>query len=325
MPDAPTVLAEQVTGFVQELRQADLYKVTGVSETLDWVAALVALDRQELDAATIERTLGIVLKTQEDMQNIRGERIQQMLTARRRPERGRPVRSRRRKLIAGSRAAAVDPRMRDIRSLRRCQKQVDPLQDRSNRLVRQRPDHGALRRRQSRFLIWSARMTPAIPDPSGMATSNGYPLTRLVTGQSNAKTDPAVVGGRRQNDRGTASGLLPAGLRVQVDPDGVPALGNASGRCHHASPPTQGPSSTSPWEIVLGHTSQKVIQFRSGPLQYRDNQLLTSWSQFDRRVQCDADLGSHGLRNPQRQAVAPLSDACLHAGFSPSLCRGISK
>ena len=79
VPEAPAVLAEQVTRFVQELRQADLYKVTGVSETLDWVAALVALDRQELDAATIDRTLGIVLKTQEDMQNIRGERIQQML------------------------------------------------------------------------------------------------------------------------------------------------------------------------------------------------------------------------------------------------------
>ena len=79
VPEAPAVLAEQVTRFVQELRQADLYKVTGVSETLDWVAALVALDRHELDAATIDRTLGIVLKTQEDMQNIRGERIQQML------------------------------------------------------------------------------------------------------------------------------------------------------------------------------------------------------------------------------------------------------
>ena len=79
VPDAPARLAEQVTGFVQELRQADLYKVTGVSETLDWVAALVALDRQELDAATIDRTLGIVLKTQEDLQAVRGERIQQML------------------------------------------------------------------------------------------------------------------------------------------------------------------------------------------------------------------------------------------------------
>ena len=79
VPDAPAQLAEQVTGFVQELRKADLYKVTGVSETLDWVAALVALDRQELDAETIDRTLGIVLKTQEDLQAVRGERIQQML------------------------------------------------------------------------------------------------------------------------------------------------------------------------------------------------------------------------------------------------------
>lgn len=88
VPEAPAALARQVTGFVQELRQADLYKVTGVSETLDWVAALVALDRQELDAATIERTLGIVLKTQEDMQNVRGERIQQMLNRARTPGTG---------------------------------------------------------------------------------------------------------------------------------------------------------------------------------------------------------------------------------------------
>ena len=78
-PEAPAALAEQVTRFVQELRRADLYKATGVSETLDWMAALVALDRQELDAATIDRTLGIVLKTQEDLRSMRGERIQQLL------------------------------------------------------------------------------------------------------------------------------------------------------------------------------------------------------------------------------------------------------
>ena len=92
VPEAPAALAEQVTGFVQELRQADLYKVTGVSETLDWVAALVALDKRELDAATIDRTLGIVLKTQEDMQNIRGEQIQQMLNRAKTPG-ARPARS----------------------------------------------------------------------------------------------------------------------------------------------------------------------------------------------------------------------------------------
>ena len=54
VPDASARLAQQVAGFIQELRRAELYKVTGVSETLDWVAALVALDRQELDAATID-------------------------------------------------------------------------------------------------------------------------------------------------------------------------------------------------------------------------------------------------------------------------------
>ena len=79
LPNAPSRLAAQVTAFVQELRTTELYKTAGVSETLDWVAALVALDRQELDAETIEQTLGIVLKNQEDIQAIRGERIQELL------------------------------------------------------------------------------------------------------------------------------------------------------------------------------------------------------------------------------------------------------
>ncbi len=79
VPGISRALAEQVTRFVQELRRAELYKATGISETLDWVAALVALDQQELDAVTIERTLGIVLKNQEDLQNIRGDRIQDLL------------------------------------------------------------------------------------------------------------------------------------------------------------------------------------------------------------------------------------------------------
>jgi MoxR-like ATPase len=78
-PGVPGRLAEQVAAFVHELRAAELYKTAGVSETLDWVAALVALDRDELDPATIEETLGILLKNQEDMQAVRGERIQAML------------------------------------------------------------------------------------------------------------------------------------------------------------------------------------------------------------------------------------------------------
>ena len=81
MPHAPARLAGQVTAFIQELRATEqLYKAAGVSETLDWVAALIALDRTELDAATIEQTLGILLKNQEDIQTIRGERVSELLS-----------------------------------------------------------------------------------------------------------------------------------------------------------------------------------------------------------------------------------------------------
>ena len=77
---APARLAEQVARFVQELRTAELYKVSGISETLDWITALVALDRQELDRETIDETLGLVLKTQEDLAAIRGQRAQTLLS-----------------------------------------------------------------------------------------------------------------------------------------------------------------------------------------------------------------------------------------------------
>jgi len=87
VPHAPLRLAEQVTAFIQELRTTELYKAAGVSETLDWVAALVALDRQELDPATIEQTLGILLKNQEDILAVRGERVSDLLN---RARAGRP-------------------------------------------------------------------------------------------------------------------------------------------------------------------------------------------------------------------------------------------
>ena len=74
VPAASAALAERVTAMAQELRSADLYKVPGVSETIDWVAALVALDRQTLDAAVVDDTLGVVLKAKEDLEAIRGRR-----------------------------------------------------------------------------------------------------------------------------------------------------------------------------------------------------------------------------------------------------------
>ena len=79
MPNAPRRLGEQVTAFVQELRTAELYKVPGVAETLDWTAALVALDQKGLAPEVIDDTLGIVLKYNEDIQAVRGEPVRAML------------------------------------------------------------------------------------------------------------------------------------------------------------------------------------------------------------------------------------------------------
>jgi len=79
VPDAPEQLARQVTGFVQELRRAELYKVPGIAETLEWTAALVALDRDALDETIVEETLGVVLKYQDDIEKVQGEAVTNML------------------------------------------------------------------------------------------------------------------------------------------------------------------------------------------------------------------------------------------------------
>jgi len=79
VPDAPAELTERVTAMAQELRSEKLYKVPGVSETIDWIAALVALDRETLDADAIDETLGVVLKAKEDLEAIRGRRAAELL------------------------------------------------------------------------------------------------------------------------------------------------------------------------------------------------------------------------------------------------------
>jgi MoxR-like ATPase len=75
IPEASARLAGQVTALVQELRRLELYKVPGVSETLDWVTALIALDGDALDTRALEHTLGVVLKAREDIDAVRGERL----------------------------------------------------------------------------------------------------------------------------------------------------------------------------------------------------------------------------------------------------------
>jgi MoxR-like ATPase len=80
VPAASARLAEQMTRLVQGLRRHELYKVPGVSETIDWVTALVALDRQALDPDAVNETLGIVLKTKEDLESVRGETLTNLVS-----------------------------------------------------------------------------------------------------------------------------------------------------------------------------------------------------------------------------------------------------
>ncbi len=72
VPEAPERLAKQVVAFIQGLRREDLYKRPGVAETLDWISALVVLDQQELGEDVIEDTLGVLLKYQDDIEQIKG-------------------------------------------------------------------------------------------------------------------------------------------------------------------------------------------------------------------------------------------------------------
>ena len=71
-PEVSRVLAGEVVRFIQRLRQADLTKVPGIAETLDWAAALTALGAQRLESGLVDDTLGVLLKYQEDVSAMKG-------------------------------------------------------------------------------------------------------------------------------------------------------------------------------------------------------------------------------------------------------------
>ena len=73
LPGIDGSFAEQVARFMQRLRQEDLLKRPGVSETLDWARALVEMHRDYLDEAVVMETLGCILKYQEDIQKFKEE------------------------------------------------------------------------------------------------------------------------------------------------------------------------------------------------------------------------------------------------------------
>ncbi len=78
-PEVSERLARQLVTFVQELRRVELYKVPGIAETLDWAAALAALDQQDLTEEAVDSTLGVILKYQDDIARVRGGVVRELL------------------------------------------------------------------------------------------------------------------------------------------------------------------------------------------------------------------------------------------------------
>jgi len=68
-----------VVDFVQAIREQELYKAPGVAETLDWAEALGHLNAETLELSTVEATLGVILKYQDDVDKMRGTDEAQIL------------------------------------------------------------------------------------------------------------------------------------------------------------------------------------------------------------------------------------------------------
>ena len=71
-PGVSEKLSAEVVAFVQRLRGEDLFKLPGVAETIDWAGALTHLNKQELEPAAVDETLGVLLKYQDDIAKIKG-------------------------------------------------------------------------------------------------------------------------------------------------------------------------------------------------------------------------------------------------------------
>jgi len=73
VPEIPPELRRQLVAFIQELREMDLKKVPAISETIDWARTLLLLHADTLDPQMVRDTLNVILKFQEDIDNVDSE------------------------------------------------------------------------------------------------------------------------------------------------------------------------------------------------------------------------------------------------------------
>ena len=79
VPQTGPTLQTELINFVQHLREKDLYKAPGIAETIDWAEALVELNCVALDPQTIDSTIGVLLKYQDDIVKIQGSEASRIL------------------------------------------------------------------------------------------------------------------------------------------------------------------------------------------------------------------------------------------------------
>ena len=79
LPDINQVLASQLVKFVQYLRSLKLDKSPGIAESIDWAEGLIALGAKAFTHEYIDKSLGVILKSDKDITNIRGQGIDSIL------------------------------------------------------------------------------------------------------------------------------------------------------------------------------------------------------------------------------------------------------
>jgi MoxR-like ATPase len=79
VPGASQALAVQVANAVSRMRDSDVQKPPGIAEAIDWLAALNLLGVEALDAAAVDRTLGSVLKYEEDQDAVRADGLEHLV------------------------------------------------------------------------------------------------------------------------------------------------------------------------------------------------------------------------------------------------------
>ncbi len=70
VPELDASLRHKLVHFVQQVRTLDLKKIPAISETIDWARTIVLLNASELDVELVRSTLNVLLKYQEDIDNL---------------------------------------------------------------------------------------------------------------------------------------------------------------------------------------------------------------------------------------------------------------